>query len=271
MITLIHEPNPTTEQGSAFDSKMKPVNPLPQGQVQSQASNDLAELLSHKILADTAKVETIAYILGELSVSSKKIPPEVLATLYLVTRQLRNLEYGVLYLDPTTRSAAQLSFKPVSITGLIDEVVETFQVQAPHRNLVKVYSTKLPDAWGDAGQLRVVLDNLMSNALEYSTSQSLIIIAVELCQGLTEKDNGYLLISVTNFGSYISAEEQDIIFTKFYRGEEYQQPGLGLGLPLSRRLIELHGGQLEVESSIADGTTFWFTVPLANIRNVKET
>jgi signal transduction histidine kinase len=137
-------------------------------------------------------------------------------------------------------------------------------VQAPDR-LVKVYPANLPEVRGDADQLRIVLDNLINNALKYSPSQSPIILTAERCQGLTEKDNGHLLVSVTNFGSYILPEEQDKIFTKFYRGEAYQQPGQGLGLPLSRRLIELRGGQLEVESSIADGTTFWFTVPLANI------
>jgi signal transduction histidine kinase len=265
MITLIPEPNVLAERVKNQPGKIKPGSLLPQGQVQSHTSDDLAELLSHQILSSAAKVETIAYILGELSVSSTEFPPEVLSTLHSVTRQLRYLGHNALYLGSTARSAAQLSFKPVSITGLMDEVVETFQVQAPDRDLVKVYPSNLLDVRGDADQLRVVLDNLINNALKYSPPQSPIILTAERCRGLTEKDNGHLLVSVSNFGSYIPPEEQDKIFTKFYRGEAYQQPGQGLGLPLSRRLIELHGGQLEVESSIADGTIFWFTVPLVNI------
>ena len=267
MITLLREANTMVERVKPQPGKIKPVYPLPQGQVQSQANDNLAELLSHQILSSAAKVEVIAYILGELSVSSKQFPPEVLSTLHSVTRQLRYLGQSALYLGSTAKSTAHLSFKPVNIMGLMDEVVETFQVQAPDR-LVKAYPSKLPDVRGDANQLRVVLDNLINNALKYSPSQSPIILTAERCQGLTEKDNGHLLVSVTNYGSYIPAEEQDRIFTKFYRREEHQQSGQGLGLPLSRRLIELHGGQLEVESSIADGTTFWFTVPLANVRDV---
>ena len=54
----------------------------------------------------------------------------------------------------------------------------------------------------------------------------------ERCQRLTEKDNGHLLVSVTNFGSYIPPEEQNKIFMKFYRDKVYHQPGQGLGLPL---------------------------------------
>lgn len=265
MITLLREPNTMAERVKPQPGKIKPVYPLPQGQVQSQANDDLAELLSHQILSSAAKVEVIAYILGELSVSSKQIPPEVLSTLHSVTRQLRYLGQSALYLGSTAKAAAQLSFKAVSVAGLMDEVAATFQVQAPDRGLVKIYPSNLPDVRGDADQLRVVLDNLINNALKYSPPHSPIILTAERCQELTEKDNGYLLVSVTNFGSYIPPDEQDRIFTKFYRGEANQQPGQGLGLPLSRRLIELHGGQLEVESSIADGTTFWFTVPLANI------
>lgn len=268
MITLLREANTMVERVKPQPGKIKPVYPLPQGQVQSQANDDLAELLSHQILSSAAKVEVIAYILSELSVSSKQIPPEVLSTLHSVTRQLRYLGHSALYLGSTPRSAAQLSFKPVSITGLMDEIIETFRVQAPDRPLVKAYPANLPAVWGDADQLRVVLDNLINNAFKYSPLQSPIILTAEQCQGLNEKDNGHLLVSVTNFGSYIPPDEQDKIFRKFYQREEHQQPGQGLGLPLSRRLIELHGGQLEVESSIADGTTFWFTVPLANIRDV---
>jgi signal transduction histidine kinase len=196
MITLIRESNVTAERVKPQPGKIKPVYPLPQGQVQSQTNDDLAELLSHQILSNAAKVEAIAYILGELSVSSKQFPPEVLATLHSVTRQLRYLGQNALYLGSTARSAAQLSFKPVKITGLMDEVVEAFQVQAPDRGLVKAYPSNLPDVRGDADHLRVVLDNLINNALKYSPPQSPIILTAERCQGLTEKDNGHFWFTV---------------------------------------------------------------------------
>jgi signal transduction histidine kinase len=147
---------------------------------------------------------------------------------------------------------------------LIDNLVETFQVQAPDRCQVKVDQAELPCIWGDPEQLQIVLDNLISNALKYSAPQSPIIISVEICRVPTDKNNGQMLISVTNFGSFIPPAEQEKLFVKFYRrGEGQQAKGYGLGLPLARWLVERHGGQLEVESSVTEGTTFWFTIPLA--------
>jgi signal transduction histidine kinase len=255
MITHMPEPNATAERVTHQPGKIKPVYLLPQGQIQGQASDELAELLSHQILSSAAKVEAIAYILGELSVSSKPIPPEVLSTLHSVTRQLRYLGQSALYLGSTTHLAAQPNYKPVNMAMLMTEAIETFRVQALGR-LIKVYPANLPEVRGDADQLRVVLDNLINNALKYSAPQSPIFFSAERCQGLTRKDNGHLLISVTNYGSYIPAEEQDKIFTKFYRSEEHQQSGQGLGLPLSRRLIELHGGNLRWKVQLRMGPPF---------------
>lgn len=70
-------------------------------------------------------------------------------------------------------------------------------------------------------------------------------------------------VSVTNFGSMIPPADQGRIFTKFYRGNGHHQAGYGLGLYLARRLVELHGGQIWVESSSAEATTFHFTLLLA--------
>ncbi|MCB0190426.1 MAG: HAMP domain-containing histidine kinase [Anaerolineae bacterium] len=147
----------------------------------------------------------------------------------------------------------------------INDVVKSYQVQAPARQRVTIYDkTELRRVWGDAGQLDLVLDNLISNAFKYSAPQSPIIITAKIHQAPTDKDKGQMLVSITNFGSFIPPDEQEKLFVKFYRGsEDQQEKGYGLGLPLARWLVEMHGGQLEVESSIADGTTFWFTIPLA--------
>jgi signal transduction histidine kinase len=152
----------------------------------------------------------------------------------------------------------------MNMAALINSVVETFQAQAPDRYLVKVDQVEFSCVWGDPEQLQIVLDNLISNALKYSAPQSPITITAEIHRVPTDKDNGQMLISVTNFGSFIPPAEQEKLFIKFYRrGEGQQAKGYGLGLPLARWLVERHGGQLEVESSIEEGTTFWFTVPLA--------
>jgi NtrC-family two-component system sensor histidine kinase KinB len=263
MTTLLRESNSIAGWIERQPDKVEPVDPFAQRETNFQANSDLVDLLSHQILSCSTKVQAIVYLLEQLSVSADPSFPKVLSALNTVGKQLRHLGHSTLQLDKTANLTASLSFKPVDMAALIDNLVETFQVQAPDRFLVKVYEAGLPRVWGDAEQLQIVLDNLINNALKYSAPESPVIITAEIQRVPTDKDNGQMLISVTNFGSYIPPAEQEKLFIKFYRGEEQQAKGYGLGLPLARRLVELHGGQLEVESSIADGTTFWFTMPLA--------
>lgn len=260
MTTLLHEQKPVIKW--IEPDKLEAGSQLAQKEADSLVNNDLIDLLSHQILSCAAKVQTVAYLLGETSLPSDPVLPQVLSSLTSVARQLHYLGYGVLHLDMSANSGVQPAFKPVNMITLIENVVETFQAQAPDRCRVKTDQAELPYAWGDSEQLQIVLDNLISNALKYSAPQSPIIISAEICQVPTAKDNGQMLISVTNFGSFIPPAEQEKLFIKFYRRGQGAK-GYGLGLPLARWLVELHGGQLEVESSAAEGTTFWFTIPLA--------
>ena len=265
MTIAFHEPHVRIARAKQEYGTIEPTPCSSQGQAEVSSGADLADLLSHQMLSCAAKVQTIAYLLSEVVVSSDPIPSPVLSTLRSVERQLRYLGYHALHSGATTYSTARLSFKPVDMIVLINDVVKSYQVQAPARQRVTIYDkTELRRVWGDAGQLDLVLDNLISNAFKYSAPQSPIIITAKIHQAPTDKDKGQMLVSITNFGSFIPPDEQEKLFVKFYRGsEDQQEKGYGLGLPLARWLVEMHGGQLEVESSIADGTTFWFTIPLA--------
>ena len=265
MTILIPEADLVVEDTEQQAGKSGPTaGLLPQELANLQSSENLAVLLSHEILSCATKVEGAAYLLDELSDSSNQVSNQVLPILHSVTRKLRYLGSSVFYLNFATGPLPQSVYRAVNLAALIDEVIMAYQVQNPDRRVVKACQVNLPCAWGDAEALYIVLDNLISNAFKYSASDSPIFITAEQHRGSPEKDTGYLLVSVTNVGTYIPVSEQEKLFLQFYRGA-HQKPGLGLGLPISRRLIEKHGGQLEVESSTTDGTTFWFTVPQAEI------
>jgi signal transduction histidine kinase len=223
---------------------------------------DFLAQISHQLLSYAAKVQAIADLLGKGYRSPEQIPPELFQALPLLARDLERLGYKVLYVDNPALPEALLFPRPVNPANLIDETVEIFSLRDRDRPLIKNYPSDLPMIFGNEDQIKIVLDNLMSNAFKYSLPKTSIIISAERYRGLTERCSGQIIISVTNSGSFISQDEQALIFNKFYRGKSVNQPGQGLGLYLSRRLVEMHGGQLEVESSSADGTTFWFTLPV---------
>jgi PAS domain S-box-containing protein len=116
---------------------------------------------------------------------------------------------------------------------------------------------------GDADRLGQVLSNYISNALKYSADDQPVRVLVEL-------DGGTAIVSVQDKGRGLPAEEQEQVWDLFHRvpGIELQSStggggSLGLGLYISKRIVELHHGQVGVESEEGQGSTFWFRLPLA--------
>jgi signal transduction histidine kinase len=224
-------------------------------------NSDLTAHISHQILSCAAKAQAIANIL-ESDIFSEQLQPKLSQTLYLVVKDLERLGRKLIYLQKKPTAEILADSELIDLISLIDDTADPFQWQYPDRPIVKHHLTDIPLVWGNKELLQIVLDNLLSNAFKYSAPQTPVTITTEKCQRALEKYNGEIIISVTNLGSYIPLGEQEKIFNKFYRGNSPGQPGQGLGLYLSRRLIQMHGGQLAVESSPTDGTTFWFTIPL---------
>jgi len=113
----------------------------------------------------------------------------------------------------------------------------------------------------DERKLRQVVFNLLSNAVKFTPAGGRVDVSAQLTDGVVE-------VAVADTGPGISAEDQELIFEEFgqARGDVGKhQEGTGLGLPLSRRFIELHGGRLWVESVPGKGSTFRFTLPVRQL------
>lgn len=227
---------------------------------------DLVAHISHQILSSAAKAQAIANILDS-DLFSEELQPKLSQTLSLLVRDLERLGRKLIYLQKSPEPEILSAGEIVDLIGLIDETANPFQWQYPNRPLVKRYLSDFPPIRANKEHVQIILDNLLSNAFKYSSPQTAVTITAEAYQGLLEKSSGEVIISVTNRGSFIPFEEREKIFKKFYRGNIPGQPGQGLGLYLSRRLVHLYGGQLEVESSPDEGTTFWFTLPLSGSQN----
>ena len=110
----------------------------------------------------------------------------------------------------------------------------------------------------DERKLRQVVFNLLSNAVNFTPAGGRIDVSAHMSDGIVE-------VAVADTGAGIAPEDQELIFEEFQqaRGDSSRrQEGTGLGLPLARKFIELHGGRLWVESSVGTGSTFRFTLPV---------
>lgn len=120
-------------------------------------------------------------------------------------------------------------------------------------------SEGLPPVWIDKTRVRQVLLNLLSNAAKFTEQGTITLRA-------SASDNGFVRISVQDSGIGIAAEHQQRVFEEFQQVQgdlNRTHQGTGLGLPISKRLIELHGGQIWLESVLGTGSTFSFTIPIA--------
>ena len=117
----------------------------------------------------------------------------------------------------------------------------------------------LPKIRVDPERMRQVLGNLIGNALRYTPAGG----RISLSAG---GEDGALLLSVADTGSGIAPEDLPYVFDRFYRGDRARSEGQGesgLGLPIARSLVEMHGGTISIRSGPGEGTTFLIRLPVA--------
>jgi signal transduction histidine kinase/HAMP domain-containing protein len=170
-------------------------------------------------------------------------------------------------LDLQRIAAGRMELKPeqVELEALLNEATRSVHAQVQkHRHTLVV--TPLPPPAGllvraDRGRVRQVLLNLLSNAIKFTPDGGRITVAAGPVNGGSE-----IRVAVTDTGIGIATEDQPKLFREFSQldaSASRKYEGTGLGLALSRRLIELHGGKIGVDSEIGKGSTFWFTLPQA--------
>lgn len=192
-----------------------------------------------------------------------ELTPKVHRNLRLIEqsgRRLENLVNDILDFSKIRNQALQLSIKPVEIFSLVDIVLSLHAAQAERvgLKLVNAVPRSLPLADADEFRLQQILHNLVGNALKF-TPEGEIRVAAKVV-------DHFLYISVTDTGIGMQKETLDTIFQPFVQLEgalTRSHAGSGLGLSISRNLVELHGGHLSVESDPLKGSTFTFTLPIS--------
>ncbi len=154
-----------------------------------------------------------------------------------------SLDWGEIYVDALVDAARS------SATGLL--------ASKPEVELIIDLDEDLPTIRGDQVRLSQIINNLVSNAVKFTDEGHVTVRAFS--------DDGWLCIEVQDSGIGIAEEDMDKIFDKYQQAESSgarRTQGTGLGLPISRQLIQLHGGTIEVQSELGKGSTFTVRLPL---------
>jgi signal transduction histidine kinase len=150
----------------------------------------------------------------------------------------------------------------VDLPRLTASVVEKVCLEYPSLEATVAFPGEFPKVYADPDKVEQVLTNLVENACKYASPQGLCI------QGAVVP--GYVTVAVTDRGEGIPEGDLPKVFTKFFRRSEGKPTGSGLGLWISRGLVESHGGELMADSILGQGSTFRFTLPLIDIDHLQE-
>jgi signal transduction histidine kinase len=136
-------------------------------------------------------------------------------------------------------------------------VVDHLRMEYPELEVETSFPHSFPDIYADPDKVEQVLTNLVENAAKYADPKG-IRISGEVCAG---EEEGMVAVSVADKGEGIPGSDLPRIFTKFFRRAETRPTGSGLGLWITRGLVEAHGGRLTADSAPGEGSTFRFTLP----------
>jgi PAS domain S-box-containing protein len=148
----------------------------------------------------------------------------------------------------------------VDLPVLIGTIVEKVRMEYPDLDATVELPAGFPRVYADPDKIEQVVTNLVENACKYASTQGLRVVGED---GAHE-----IAISVHDTGDGIPAEDLPKVFTKFFRRAEGKPTGSGLGLWISRGLVEAHGGRLSASSIEGKGTTFRFTLPVVDTDDI---
>jgi signal transduction histidine kinase len=152
---------------------------------------------------------------------------------------------------------AILDVREVALDSIVNQSLEAFRARVAERD-VQITVSPLPVIWADAASIRIVLDHLLNNALRSMAAERLPVIHID---GSTSACDAIVVVEDNGLGLGESSRER--AFGLFRRLEPQSEPGsIGIGLTLSRTIIERHGGRLWLEAALERGTRAIFTLPI---------
>lgn len=229
-----------------------------------QQSDFIAEMV-HELRTPLAALKASTTLLQRPDLPEAK-RSDIVDTMRGETDRLITLTSEFLDVARLESGRVTLDVDPFPVQKLLVESAEIVTQQARDKNISIIISDKQYTVLADRGKVKQVLLNLLTNAIKYNRPNGSISLELAPPEDTSEHDHPLLRVSVRDTGYGISAEHQKNMFQKFYRVPtlEHVERGTGLGLAICKNIIEAHGGRIWLESEVDVGSTFSFTIPLAD-------
>ncbi len=230
---------------------------------EKQMRSDFISMLSHEIRTPLTSIRESVNLIGEgIMGNINERQKKFLEIANLEMGRVCDLLNRLMKASRMESGALRLQFCPLDPCPLVRGCADQLNTAAGVKK-IRIETdipAELPLINGDSEHLQQVFINIMKNAVKFSAAGSRIRVSAE-----PDDDPTKIKFSVSDQGPGIPEEEQSFIFNKYYRakGVRDHQDGVGLGLNISKNIIESHGGTIRVISKVGQGSTFIFTLPVS--------
>jgi PAS domain S-box-containing protein len=255
---------PVHDSGGEFLGRLYVFRDLTREREVDQMKREFVSVVSHELRTPLTSIKGYVDLIldgyaGEVQATQR----EFLEIIQRSGDRLVAIVNDLLDVSRIESGRIQLERGRLDLAALLRETADLLlpQIVEKGQELAVDLPETLPEVWADRGRVSQVLSNLLSNAHKYTPADGRIYLSARA-------EPGRVRVVVRDTGIGLTAEEQTKLFTKFFRSQHElvrDQTGTGLGLVITRSLIELHGGELTVESAPGKGSTFGFTLPLADL------
>jgi signal transduction histidine kinase len=222
---------------------------------------EFVSMVSHELRTPLTSIQGYVELLLDRDAVPGAEGRDALAVVKRSADRLLGLINDLLDLSRIEAGKIELRRAPVDLGSVIDATAASLHplIESKRQRLILDLEEVLPPVWADADRLAQILTNLLANAHSYTPVEGAITVNAR-------RRDGFVEVEVRDTGVGLTADQQAHLFTAFYRARSAgsrRDGGTGLGLVITRLLVELHGGQITVSSAPARGSTFSFSLPIA--------
>ncbi len=175
-------------------------------------------------------------------------------------QQLISIVEDILFMTRSDLGQFEIKQEEVYLRSLVRQVMRGLQPQAlkAEVSLTSNIPVDIPALYVDPQRIKQVLNNLVANAIKFTPPKGVVTVSAQV------QDDDFVLVSVTDTGYGILAEDRQHVFERFYQSNHSEQSkmgGYGLGLSIARLIVEQHHGTIDFDTVVSQGTTFSFTLP----------